>query len=48
MIYFVSKQKIIDDFTDDIKQITAEESLDIISKWGMMLQYDSETGGGLK
>lgn len=45
MIYFVSKQKIIDDFTDDIKQITAEESLDIISKWGMMLQYDSETSG---
>ena len=45
MIYFISKQQIIDNFTDDIKQITVEESLDIISKWGMMLQYDSETGG---
>lgn len=44
MIYFVSGQKFL--FTDnDIEQITPAESFKILSDWGRMLQYDSETSG---
>jgi len=47
MIYFVSGQKFL--FTDnDIEQITPAESFKILSAWGRMLQYDSETEGSLK
>ena len=45
MIYFVSKQTLIDEFTDDIEQITPEKSIEMLYEWGMMLQYDSETSG---
>ena len=47
MIYFVSKQQIIDSFTDDIKQMSVEESLEYLSKQ-KVLQFDSETSGRLK
>lgn len=44
MIYLVSKQQIIDSFTDDIKQMSVEESLEYLSKQ-KVLQFDSETSG---
>lgn len=47
MIYLVSKQQIIDSFTDDITQISVEESLKYLSKQEV-LQFDSETSGRLK